>query len=299
MKTTMNGLVTCALLGALTALLGSADPARAEFADSEVGARGMALGGAFVAVDGDPSSMFWNPAGILSERKLQLSGMRTRLFDGLDGVNEDFVGLTFRLKDGMGAGIGWTRVGLEDVYYEDVINGSFAMEIREDLQVGVSVLFFGADAPGLEALADPSYRGRQWEPSASVGALYRYSENLQFGVSLENLLRPKMSLLGEEENVDPIGGRRRVGAAYLIQGIVRVTGEVRYHDFPDYYNRDITYHAGAESWFNDVLALRVGLDAGDLTAGAGIRVDRIRFDGGLLTNERLGNTFRAAVTVGY
>ena len=41
------------------------------------------------------------------------------------------------------------------------------------------------------------------------------------------------------------------------------------------------------------------LDDGDLTAGAGLVVHRVRFDGGLVTNERLGNTFRAAVTLGY
>lgn len=287
------------LTSALALLLLTGGSVRAEFADSSVGARGMALGGAFVAVDGDPSSLFWNPAAIMSERRVQLSGMRTRLFDGLEGVNEDFVGLTGSVAEDVTLGFGWTRVGLEDIYYEDVLNASVAYRVREDLQVGVSGLFYGAEAPGLEALADPNYVGRQWEPSMSIGALYRASDTLQFGVSFENLLKPKMSLLGQEGDVDPIGGRRRFGVAYVIQEIVRVTAEVRHHDLPDYYNRDWTLHAGAESWFNGVLALRVGIDAGDLTAGAGLLVDRVRFDGGLVTNERLGNTFRAAVTVGY
>lgn len=295
--TTMRSMTT--ISSAIALLLLAAAPSRAEFADSSVGARGMALGGAFVAVDGDPASLFWNPAAIISERKVQLTGMRTRLFDGLEGVNEDFVGITGAIGENAAVGFGWTRVGLEDIYHEDVINFSAAYRLRADLQVGITALFFGAAAPGLEALADPSYAGRQWEPSMSVGALYRFDDALQFGVSFENLLRPSMSLLGRAEDVDPIGGRRRVGVAYVIQEIVRVTAEVRHHDFPDYYNRDWTLHAGAESWFSGVLALRVGIDAGDLTAGAGLLVDRVRFDGGLVTNERLGNTFRAAVTVGF
>jgi hypothetical protein len=108
-----------------------------------------------------------------------------------------------------------------------------------------------------------------------------------------------MSLLANTTDVDVIGGRRRFGLAYLIQEIVRVTGEVRHHEFPDYYDSNWTLHAGAESWFENVLALRVGIDNGALAAGAGLVVDRVRIDGGLVTNERLGNTFRAAVTIGY
>lgn len=295
--TTMQHLKTLTSVLALFFL--AAGPVRAEFADSSVGARGMALGGAFVAVDGDPASLFWNPAAILSDRRVQLTGMRTRLFDGLEGVNEDFVGITGAVGEKAAIGFGWTRVGLEDLYYEDVLNLTFAYRIHESFQVGVTGLFFGADAPGLEALADPDYVGRQWEPSMSLGVLYRWSDVLQFGASFENLLKPTMSLLGQADDVDPIGGRRRFGLAYVIQEIVRVSAEVRHHDFPDYYDRDWTLHAGAESWFSGVLALRVGIDAGDLTAGVGLLVDRVRFDGGMVTDERLGNTFHAAVTVGF
>lgn len=273
---------------------------RAGFADVEVGARGLAMGGAFVAVEGDPASIFWNPAAILSERRAQVSAMRTRLFDGVDGLTEDFVGLTVGVRENLGAGVGWTRTGLEDIYHEDVLNFSLAYNPRGGkLVVGASLLFFGVDAPGYEALNDPNFRGRQWEPSASVGALYRWSDVLTFGVSLENLVEPEISLLANTTDVDVIGGRRRAGLAYVIQEIVRVTAEVRHHEFPDYYDSDITLHAGAESWFNDVLALRVGIDNGALAAGAGLVIDRVRIDGGLVTNERLGNSFRAAVTIGY
>lgn len=286
------------LIAALLTCLPSA--AHAGFADVEVGARGLAMGGAFVAVEGDPASVFWNPAAILSPRRVQVSGMRTRLFDGVEGLTEDFVGATYGIRPNLGAGIGWTRTGLEDVYHEDQITFALAFNPRGGkLVVGAALLLFGVDAPGYEALNDPNYRGRQWEPSASVGALYRWSDVLTFGASLENLLEPEMSLLANTADVDVIGGRRRFGLAYLIQEIVRVTGEVRHHEFPDYYDSNWTLHAGAESWFENVLALRVGIDNGALAAGAGLVVDRVRIDGGLVTNERLGNTFRAAVTIGY
>ena len=284
---------------ALLALL-TPGGARADFVDAEVGARGLAMGGAFVAVEGDPASLYWNSAAILSESRLQVSGMRTRLFDGVEGLTEDFVGLTARMTDHVGIGAGWLRTGLEDVYHEDLITGAVAWNPGGGrLVVGASVLLYGIDAPGYEALGDPNYLGRQWEPSASLGALYRWSEKLTLGASVENLLEPEMSLVGSTEDVDVIGGRRRLGLAYVIQEVVRVTGEVRHHDFPDYYDSNWTLHAGAESWFSGVLAMRVGIDDGALAAGLGLVVDRVRLDGGLVTNERLGNTFRAAVTIGY
>lgn len=287
-------------LGAILLTLGTGGTARADFADPEIGARGLAMGGAFVAVDGDPASLFWNPAAILSTRRVQVSAMRTRLFDGIEGLNEDFIGLTASVREDLGLAFGWTRVGLEDIYNEDVLSAGLAWRVLDSrLTVGAALLFFGADAPGYEALNDPHYLGRQWESSGSVGALYRVTDALQFGLSLENLLRPEISLLSNSGDVDQIGGRRRVGVAYVVQEIVRVTGEIRHHDFPGYYDSDWTIHAGAESWFGGVLALRVGVDDGDLTAGFGLLVDRLRFDGGLVTNERLGNTFRAAITVGF
>jgi hypothetical protein len=258
------------------------------------------MGGAFAAVNGDPASLFWNPAAVFSDRRVQIAGMKTRFFDGIDDLSEDFLGATFQARENLALAAGWTRTGLGDLYHEDVLSFGAAWRVpRLPLQVGVSALFYGADPPAYEELNDPSYLGKQWKPSASFGLLYQVSPKLSVGASFENLFTPEMALLSSTTDVDVIGGRRRVGIAYLLEEIVRFTVEVRHHDFPQYYDRDWTLHGGAESWFNDVLALRVGIDDGDLTAGAGIVVRQLRFDAGMLTNERLGNTFRIAVTVGY
>jgi hypothetical protein len=288
-------------LGLLTlACLGLSTHAHADFLDAEVGARGIAMGGAFVAVNGDPASLFWNPAAVLSERRVQVAGMRTRFYDGIEDLSENFLGATFQLTDDLALAAGWTRTGLDELYYEDVVSFGAAWRVpKTRLQIGVSGLFYGADAPGYAELNDPNYLGKQWESSASIGLLYEISSNLNVGASFENLFTPEMALLASTTDIEEIGGRRRFGIAYLLQDIVRFTVEVRHHDFPLYYDSDWTMHGGAESWFNDVLALRVGVDDGDLTAGAGIVVRNVRFDTGMLTNERLGNTFRIAITVGY
>ena len=298
---------TIALLLSAVSLL-AAGRADANFEDFEAGARGLSMGGAFVAVPGDPASVFWNPAAILGEERVQITGMRTRLYDGLEGLTEDFVGVSGQVGEGTAVGFGWTRTGLENIYHEDTLTLAGAYRVPgTSLVLGVSGLMYGIDAPGYEELNDPNYLGRQWEPSFSLGALYEITENFTLGASVENVLRPEMQLLSNTTDVDPIGGRRRIGLAYLVQSTIRITFEARHLDLPDWYNNEFTLHAGAESWFSDVLALRVGVNAGDLTAGAGLVVRdtpipgirTLRFDGGMITNERLGNTFRAAVTLGF
>jgi len=283
------------------ALLSTVAAARADFVDQEVGARGQAMGGAFTAMGGDPASIFWNPAALLAPgRSIQLEGMRTRLYDGVEGLTEDWLGLSAQLSPRLALGAGWTRTGLEDLYHEDVITGAAAFDLLEGkLSVGASVLFYGASAPGYEALNDPNYLGAQWETSLSLGAWLRPAENWYVGAAAENLLQPEIQLVGTSVDVQKIGGRRRLAAAYLLQDVVWLSGELRHHDFPEYVDGDWTLHLGAETWFQQVLALRAGVDDGDLTAGAGLVISLIRIDLSLITHERLGNSYRAAALLRF
>lgn len=290
-------------LGVLLAatLTVASSPARADFVDQEVGARGQAMGGAFVAMSGDPSHIFWNPASILSdEHGVQIEGMRTSLYDGVDGLSEDFIGASAQLAGTWALGFGWTRTGLKDIYHEDVLTAGLAKSMmNRRLTFGAAALFYGAAAPGYEALNDPNYEGAQWESSFSLGVLYRAKENLRLGASFENLMRPTIQLVSTSTDVREIGGRRRFGAAYLLEKIVWLSAEVRHHDIPPYVGGNWTVHFGAEAWFEDVLALRAGIDDSDLTAGMGLVVSRVRLDLSLLTHERLGNTYRASVNLRF
>jgi hypothetical protein len=119
------------------------------------------------------------------------------------------------------------------------------------------------------------------------------------GASFENLLRPTIQLVSTSTDVREIGGRRRFGMAYLLEEIVWLTAEVRHHDIPAYVGGNWTAHFGAEAWFEDVLALRAGIDDSDLTAGMGLLVSMVRLDLSLLTHERLGNTYRASVNLRF
>ena len=289
-------LILCAMFLALPA-----GTARADFVDQEVGARGQSMGGAFSAMNGDPSHIFWNPAAIISgEYKIQVEGMRTSLYDGVDGLSEDFIGVLFCPTPRLALGAGWTRTGLAELYHEDVMAGGIAFDlIAGKLSLGATALIYGIDAPGYEALNDPNYLGGQWETSASAGMLLRLGSGWRFGASFENLLTPTIQLISTSTDVAPIGGRQRLSTAYLLQDIVWLTGELRHHEIPEYVDDEWTFHIGAEAWFEGVLALRGGVDDGDLTAGIGLAVSVLRLDLSLITHERLGNSYRASANLRF
>lgn len=283
-----------------SALTLGASTGRADFVDPQIGARALSMGGAFVAVQGDPASLFWNPAAILAPKRFQISGMRSLVYDAVEGLSQDYLGATYQIRPGMAVGAGWWRTGLEDLYHEDLLTAALAWEAWPGrVAIGGSVLFYGMAAPGYEELNDPAYEGAQWETSFSLGATARLVKNLDAGVSLENLVQPEIRLLSTTGDATKIGGRRRFGVSYLLQEIVRLSGEVRHHDVPAYVDASWTAHVGAESWFNQVVAIRAGIDDGDLTAGAGLQVKSVRTDVGLVSNERLGNTYRATITLGF
>ncbi len=93
------------------------------FMENGGGARALGMGGAFTAVADDPSTTFWNPAGLatLSERELLL--MHSERFGDL--IDRDFVAYTqpvnWSIFGGEQAGIGISviRLGVDDIPFTD------------------------------------------------------------------------------------------------------------------------------------------------------------------------------------
>jgi hypothetical protein len=93
------------------------------FMENGGGARALGMGGAFTAVADDPSTTFWNPAGLatLSDREILL--MHSERFGDL--IDRDFVAYTqpvgWSLFGGESAGIGVSliRLGIDDIPFTD------------------------------------------------------------------------------------------------------------------------------------------------------------------------------------
>ena len=84
-----------------------------EFLKTGVGARALGMGGAYVAVADDITSIYWNPAGLVSIDTYQLHGMHSERFAGI--VKWDFIGFGMPLKTNMAFGIGFFRLGVDAI----------------------------------------------------------------------------------------------------------------------------------------------------------------------------------------
>ena len=85
----------------------------ADFMRIGVGARALAMGGAFTALADDATSFYWNPAGLASVKKKVLHVDHVPMFDGLAQYNT--VNFSMGLNRNMSVGLSWIRHGEDDI----------------------------------------------------------------------------------------------------------------------------------------------------------------------------------------
>jgi len=90
-----------------------ADNYGGEFLNLPVGAKAIAMGGAFGPLSDDASSLYWNPAGLGLLGTPQMMLAHTVLYDGL--ANHDYLSMTWPVSKSMTVGAGWIRLGIDDI----------------------------------------------------------------------------------------------------------------------------------------------------------------------------------------
>ena len=112
----------------ILAVLALAGPAQATkyagaFMETGGGARALGMGGAFTAVADDPSTTFWNPAGLATLTGRDLLLMHSERFGDL--IDRDFVAYTqpvnWNIFGGSASGIGLSviRLGVDDIPFTE------------------------------------------------------------------------------------------------------------------------------------------------------------------------------------
>jgi hypothetical protein len=84
-----------------------------EFLTEGVGARALAMGGAYVAVADDATASYWNPAGLPFVSGRELSFSHVSMFEQL--ANYDAFTLTVPVGQGFGLGLSWIRLGIDGI----------------------------------------------------------------------------------------------------------------------------------------------------------------------------------------
>lgn len=162
-----------------------------QFMKIEVGAKAMALGGAFVSLANDVSALYWNPGSL---PKLQNNAAMFTHTYWFASINHDFVGVVLKISDQYAVGFSYTSLTMGDMKVRTVIYPegtgelfsagnfslgiSFGMSLTEDFSIGFTGKYIGENI---------------WHMSASsiafdIGLLYNTPvKNLQLGMSVSNI----------------------------------------------------------------------------------------------------------------
>ncbi|MEK6649407.1 MAG: PorV/PorQ family protein [Bacteroidota bacterium] len=275
----------------------------APFLSITQGARGTAMGGAFVAVVDDPSAMYWNPAGLAG---LEGVGFLVDNTSWIADIQYNYIGATVSAGSFGVLGVSVTMSSISDmrVTTVDMQEGTGEVFGVSDLAVGVSYGIKLTDAFAI-GFTPKLVHQKIWKMSASAFALdlgvkYRTPfTGITLGMSISNF-GTKMQMQGNNALVlydpDPSGSGNngripaqlateqwelplnfRVGIAYDVPigdlGTLTIASDAQ-HPSDNYESINI----GGEYVFGDILYLRGGyktlflVDSEEgMTLGLGVR----------------------------
>jgi hypothetical protein len=247
------------------------------------GARAIGMGDAYVALGGDASSVYWNPAGAVAVPNIDVILMHSEWFEGIryefaGGVQSDgrqafgigLMGLYTddieeREDDPLADPIGTFRV------FDFSVTGTYALRLTEQFDVGGSVKYLN------ETIDEESAGGF----AVDVGGLYRVPAlpGLSAGIAVQNL-GPQMKF--NEDGFD-LPALIRAGAALDVpvenlNGQLVLVGDA----LVPISDGDVKIHAGLEFEYARILALRFGYRTGwdnqNVSYGVGAKVRNFRLD---------------------
>lgn len=288
----------------------------AEFLTIGVGARALGMGGAFVAIANDATAAYWNPAGLASLKQREITIMHASRFSGM--VHSNFLNFVYPDKNGSAFGISWLRDGIDDIpkstqlddYQRPIIDG-YMKNVDQALFLAYSrratnkLLLGGTIKAIRQTVGDYSSLGF----GLDIGALYCLNHGLSLGFNWQDLAgtyifwdtghrdvkSPTLKWgLALTRTFDKLKGT----ATIAVNQNIRFEGENSENTFSigDVAGSDFQW--GAEYWLFETVALRMGFDNQNFTAGTGLKITLFEIDYAFVSYE-LGNTHRISGRVRF
>ncbi|MBN2565480.1 MAG: PorV/PorQ family protein, partial [Candidatus Eisenbacteria bacterium] len=264
-----------------------------------VGARAIAMGDAYVAVDGDVSSVYWNPAAIVDVRNIDIGLMHSEWFEG---IRYEYAGVVRSYGD---QALGLSLVGLyvDDLerrdapvatpighfgYFDFSLTGSYGRRLTDELTVGANAKYLQ------EKIDDKTATGY----AVDLGARYDVPgmQGLSAGVALLNL-GPQMKFVDEAFDLPVM---YKVGAALDVP-FDSLNGDVMFAaDVVKPADGNTKVHFGMEYEYAEMIAIRFGYRSGwdnqNVSVGLGIKAGQFRLDYALVPfYSDLGETHRVSL----
>ncbi len=164
------------------------------FLNIPIGARAVGMGSGFVGVADDPTTLYWNPAGITQIEGASASYSFTSMFAG---ITHNFAGVTFPVGEAYNAGVSAVTYGTDDIPVTTMFDQdgtgetyrvsdlalalSFAGQLTDQFSFGVTGKFVNL------SFATQSASGVAFD----VGTLYEPGIlGMRIGFSVQNLSAP-------------------------------------------------------------------------------------------------------------
>ncbi|MEW6685910.1 MAG: PorV/PorQ family protein [Candidatus Edwardsbacteria bacterium] len=298
--TIIGGLLVLAIASSTDGSVdGNAGTSSFSFLKIGIGARPMAMGGAFVALSEDVTGSFWNPAGLALLRTRQgTSGYLNYVVGvkcGYLAYAQPFdkmstIGLTLQyLSVGSMAEMDASGKKIRDFSPSDLaVNISYAYILQEDIFLGGNLKYLQ------ESISKYKASGL----AIDLGAIYETNfKGVTVGACLQNLGKKTKAFVTEKEKLPTgisvgVGYRPKATKVALAMDIVkpmdnkfnlRLGGEYQINEF-------IAIRGGYDSRGSD---LKTGSDIDDfagLSCGFGLKWKKYTFDYAFAPYAELGNT---------
>lgn len=254
-----------------------------------VGARPVAMGGAFAAVAEGPTGFWWNPAGIAQVRVNGLeAAWRSMSFDRQAGY---LAYLHPFSKDDAAMALGWIYAGVADLYeydedgqqggklsnYTNAATFTFARRFTPELSIGVTLRYIQQNIANVNAytvgfdfgahirFVRDWYIGQTKIPMSKIrlgAAVQRIGQKYPWSTGKYWVRQGKTGSSADERF--PLIARTGV-AASLLSDRALLTFDSEFNQ-----KQSARLHVGVEGKPYSSIALRVGLDNGHPTFGAGL-----------------------------
>ena len=293
-----------------------------------VGARPLGMGGTFAAIADDASTSYWNAAGMTNVQGVEVSSVK--LSQGINNLDTkySYVNLVWNTGESGAFGLGWLRQAIGGIRITD-INGitigdlkenadntiylAYAYPIMKGFSLGASGKALLGNYPaltyvgGIAQEAEVNYTGF----GLDIGAYLNVAEfapgvGLSLGINIQDVFTSITweAISGLTDGfTETVGLNLKPGIAYKIpvdQFEITAAADV------DTRYEQLIVHAGAEIWWNKMVAIRGGIknwgeiaqaegsdpvsQAMDWSIGASLRWYFIGIDYAFVSTELAGET---------
>lgn len=260
-------LVATWLLAVCSVALGEGG-APGEFLNYAIAPRSLAMGKAFTAIADDIQACYFNPAGLYQLNAQEVMMAHSQLY----GARLEYVGWALPTRAAGTFGVSLLNFGSEGIdsrtpenhrldsysFMENALIASYAYNPWQSLGFGGSLKLITKN------LAQYSGVGL----GADVSALLTLPRPFSFGLVLQNLIQPALTL----DSTDYYPRSLRAGAAVrLVNNRVRLAADLVVTNFADNSRRGLSPHGGIEfEVLPDMLIPRIGIDANEISLGLGV-----------------------------